>query len=145
MDPEGMVHAVECLTRWLKPEGVLVDIHPTGRLPQAEVWSGDGRAVIGDLQECDSQNYYLAGAAIDRAVTAGLYALTAGETFAFLYHAPTLGDMLDYACEHWRDLRVDAATAAQIEAALGPPGSGRELVVREEVRITRLNRVAGDG
>ncbi len=146
-----MVHALTESHRLLRPEGILVDIHPLVEPPVLAVL-GEGQRLF--AEECPLQGadaYRQADQAIDDAIQAGLFAPGETTVFDFLTHAPS-GAALDRHLTQasafdqepadpevelrWADLFTRA------DRAMSSAGSDAEVVLIERARITSVRPMA---
>jgi hypothetical protein len=134
-----MVHALELIHAMLLPDGMLIDIHPTGEPPEVvAILAVDGfpRAKkynhLGYLQESDDfVEYPLADQALAQAVSAGWYRLEKQREFCFLTTAANSDELRRFIQETWSD------------GILGPEIESQQPVqMCEPVRISRLRRLA---
>ena len=147
-----MVHALEKIHQLLKPEGRLIDIHPSGERPSIEVRRGSQASaeatVVGWLQETgDFIEYAQAGAALAQAVERGWFAMERKGAFEFVTCASSVVELREYLAQEWQDAVIEDDVAAQAEEQLIALGGEAELIVRERVLIARLRPVwpAGGG
>jgi hypothetical protein len=134
-----MVHALETIHRLLKPDGLLIDIHPTSEPASIEVRSGPYTTLAGWVQEPDDYaEYDLADAALARVVAGGLFRVERQGVFEFVWHADTLDDLRAFMAEDWKEATIDDITAGRIEERMSTPERDKEIVVRESIRIARL-------
>ena len=142
MPRAGMVHALEKIYTLLKPEGILIDIHPTPE-PAALVVRLDQRPTpAGWLDEVtDYAEYEWTDEALQAATDTGLFSLERRSAFEFVWHAESVPDLLAYLAEDWQDARLDAVTAMRLEEMLKTPEPDKEILVKEAIRIARYRRV----
>lgn len=133
-----MVHALEITHGLLKRDGLLIDIHPNGRPPKFEVHV-DGEALLaGYVDETDDfVEYFEADEALADVVARGLFALEDTKLFPFLLHAPSFEAIAEFFEDEWSDAILPDAVIERATAMMGEPGKGKEIVVREIVRISR--------
>src|SRR5262249_17053897 len=118
-----MVDALRRARRWVRPDGCLIDIHPTALPSSIEV---DGIA-IGHVETADGPaRHAAADAAVARAVRDDLFVVDGSGLFDFYTYADALDELREHIEANWRDARVVARAAA---------GRAR---AHEEVRITKL-------
>jgi hypothetical protein len=118
-----MVDALRRATRWLRPDGCVIDIHPTPLPSTIEV---DG-VTVGRVQTTDGpERHAAADAAVAAVVRDGLFTVAGSAVFDFYTCADTLDELREYIEDNWRDARVFAGATA------GRPRS------HEQVRITKL-------
>ncbi len=136
-----MVHALEKIYRLLKPDGYLIDIHPTPEPAAIDVRLGSKLTSAGWIDEVtDYAEYEWADEALKHVTDAGLFALERDGTFEFVWHAESVADLLAYLAEDWTDARIDPVTAMRVEEMLQTPEHDKELLVREAIRIARFSR-----
>jgi hypothetical protein len=138
-----MVHALEKIYRLLKPDGMLIDIHPLPEPPSIETRIGDRTIPAGWLKECnDYIEYEQADEALAQVVAGGLFAVERQGAFAFITHADTIAELREYLADEWQDASIDDITAMRAEEVLSTPARDKEVIVRESVRIARLRPIA---
>jgi hypothetical protein len=139
MEIEGMVHALEILHGLLKPGGVLIDIHPNGEPPPIEAHVAGEVHLAGYLDETDDfEEYFKADEALAEVTARGLFVLEREGLFTFMTHASTITELADFLVAEWSDSVVHEETIARSKDLMGEPGDGKEIVLRESVRIARL-------
>jgi hypothetical protein len=139
MEPAGMVHALEKIHQCLKPEGGLIDIHPSGLPPTIEVWVGEQTTPIGWMKETDDfVEYGQASGALAQAVERGWFAVEREGSFEFTTRAGSVVELRDYLAKEWKDAILEESVAAKAEALLGAQTHDSGLMVREQIRIARL-------
>lgn len=137
-----MVHALKKVHTLLKPDGVLIDIRPTGDPPAFEVHVDGHITHAGWYQETDDfVEYFQAHDALNEAIRWGLFVRERAETFSFLTHASTIFELRDYVLSEYSDAVVDDETVRRAEEQFQTPGKDKEVVLREPALITRLRRV----
>ena len=133
-----MVHALEIVHNLLKRGGLLVDIHPIGHPPSAEVHAAGKVLLAGHLdEESGFFDYYAADNALADVTARGLFELERQGLFPFLMHAPNITALLDFLEDEWSDAIVPEKVAGRLADLMAGPGEGKEIVVREIVRIAR--------
>jgi hypothetical protein len=143
MQPEGMVHALEITHGLLKPGGLLIDIHPTNQPPQVEVHLDGEVQLAGHVDDRDNfVDYILADQALAAVNDQGLFCLEREKFFPFLYHAATLTEMTDHIAAEWSSAVLPEEVLARAGQLIGQPGKGKEIVIREPIRITRFRALA---
>ncbi len=137
-----MVHALETLHGLLKPDGILLDIHPTNEPATIAVRLHEQLSPAGWVHESDDYvEYEWAGEALQRAVSDRRFALARAGTFQFVWHADSMSDLRAYLAEEWKDAIVDDVTAMRIEEVLKLPVRDKEILVSEAVHIARYRRL----
>ena len=138
-----MVHALEKIYRLLKPDGMLIDIHPVPEPPSIEARIGDRTISAGWLKERnDYVEYDQADEALAQAVARGLFAVERQGAFTFILHGDTVEELREYLADEWQDASIDDITAMRAEEVLSTPERDKEVIVRESVRIARLRPIA---
>jgi 2-polyprenyl-3-methyl-5-hydroxy-6-metoxy-1,4-benzoquinol methylase len=141
MELEGMVHALEIVHDLLKPGGVLVDIHPNGDPPPIEVNVGGDVMLAGYLDETDDfEEYFKADEALAEVTARGLFLLEREGLFTFMTHASTITELVDFLKAEWTDSVVHEETIERAKKLMGELGGGKEVVLRESVRIARFRK-----
>jgi len=134
-----MVHALEITHDLLKPDGLLIDIHPSGNPPLIEVHVGREVQLAGYLEETgDFVEYFEAHDALTDVTGRGLFELEREGLFTFMLHAPTIMALADHLEAEWSDAVLRDDTIERAAELMGEPGEGREIVLRESVRIARF-------
>jgi hypothetical protein len=134
-----MVHALEITRNLLKPDGLLIDIHPTGDPPLTEVHVDGEVRLAGYLEETDNFVEYLeADDALTNVTRRGLFELEREGLFSFMTHAPTIEALVDFLEEEWSDSVLQKETITRAAELMGEPKQGREIVLRESARIARF-------
>jgi hypothetical protein len=141
MPQAGMVHALEKIYTLLKPDGHLIDIHPTPEPATIVVRVGDRLTPAGWIDEVtDYVEYEWADDALSTVTDTGLFELERRGAFEFVWHADSVADLLAYLAEDWQDARIDPVTAMRIEEMLKTAEHDKEILVREAIRIARFSR-----
>jgi hypothetical protein len=141
MPQAGMVHALEKIHSLLKPDGCLIDIHPTPEPAAIVVRSGDRLTPAGWIDEVtDYVEYEWADDALQTITDSGRFSLDRRGAFEFVWHADSVADLLAYLLEDWQDARIDPVTAMRIDELLKTPDHDKEILVREAIRIARFSR-----
>ena len=136
-----MVHALEIIQPWLKPDGWLIDIHPTSEPASIAVRLHDRIILAGWVNERDDYvEYDWADEALRRGVDNGLFELEQRSTFEFVWHADSLADLEAYLAEEWRDAVIDPLTAARLSDLLRSTEQDKEILVRETIGIAKYRR-----
>jgi hypothetical protein len=144
MELEGMVHALEIVHGLLKPGGVLIDIHPNGDPPPIEAHVGEEVRLAGYLDETDEfEEYFKADEALADVTGRGLFLLEREGMFTFMTHASTIMELVDFLEAEWTDSVLHEETIKRAKELMGESGEGREIVLRESVRIARLRASSG--
>ncbi len=150
MKPEGMVHALEEIHRLLKPDGILIDIHPSAEPFLVEVYR-DGRCLFSEPRTYGStEGYRLADEAFEHVVQHHHYILERNEQFDYHVYASSIDELFDYyaqidAYEVSIQEKLQEARKAEIyvqaEGMLHEAGEGAEVASHERVHIARLKPI----
>ena len=136
-----MVHALETIQQLLKPNGILLDIHPTNEPAAIAVRLREQIIPAGWIDESDDYvEYEWADEALQRMVDNQPFMLERVGTFEFMWHADSMNDLRAYLAEEWKDAIIDDVTAMRIEELLKLPLHDKEILVSEAIRIARYRR-----
>jgi hypothetical protein len=137
-----MGHALEQIHYLLKPDGILIDIHPTPEPPPIDVRLGNDIQTVGWVREVDDYcEYVAADEALETAVTRNLYAWQKQSTFAFTTYADTIFDLRDHLAETWTDAIIDNDVIRRALDLMQTPDPNKEVILREVIKIARLRPV----
>lgn len=135
MPTEGMVDALLRAQRLLRPNGWLVDVHPTVESAHVEV-GPDIRT--GDLH---AENARLRHAAADAALAAiaarGVFTIEGAQEFSFRRYADSIEELRNYVAEKWTDAHFDEATLNRTRDAMRAHPAA-SLRLSEQARVTML-------
>ncbi|HUE90314.1 MAG TPA: hypothetical protein VMO26_29880 [Vicinamibacterales bacterium] len=129
-----MVDALRRAREMTRPDGCVIDLHPTAE--RAGVLVGNTAAGVvsaGDAPE----RHQAASDAIDTVVAGGLFVLQRGFEFDFSVYADTIDELQEHILEDWRNARIDDETMARARMLLKAAPTIRPRV-RERIRITHL-------
>jgi hypothetical protein len=145
MAPESMVHALELIRGMLREEnGRLLDIHPNGEPPPIFVRLNDERHLTGWLQEeSDYISYAQAEAALHEAVQRGWFRRQQRQRVTFATYATDLEALREHLRENWHDAWIEDLVAMQIENQLSSLAQQKEIVVEEQIWLSRYQPVFG--
>jgi len=134
-----MVHALEMVHSLLKPEGRLIDIHPSGEPPAFIVRSGAHDEIAGWLQEKDDFiEYQQAEAALAQAVKERWFTREQQREFIFNNYAETIAELAAYLTANWSDAIILPETVAQADALQRAAQGKSKVLLRENARISRF-------
>lgn len=145
MAPESMVHALKQIRGLLKVEnGRLLDIHPNGEPPPLFVRLDDERHLVGWLQEeSDYLRYAQAEDALNEAMQRGWFRRQQRELITFATYATDLEALREYLRKNWHDAWIEDLVAMQIENQLSSLAQQKEIVVEEQIWLSRYQPVFG--
>lgn len=136
--------ALRRIHKCLKPDGVLLDVHPQPQNSQIEIWQDGLTHHLGEIdQREDHVEIEAARAHLWSFEQGGLFATEKQGFFELLEHHPTV--------ESWQEKWVEDGYRLVAEPELLGSANellrsgGGELVIREPVRATSLRRLDGDG
>lgn len=130
-----MVDALRRAHRLVRPDGCIVDLHPTPAIASVEVDGfTTGRVDAGDAPA----RHAAAGAALTSVLDAGLFAVDGAVNFTFYTYGDTIEALRDHVEAHWRNARIDDGVIERTHDALRHSPDSRPRV-REQVRLTRLH------
>ena len=139
-----MVHALEQIYDLLKPEGHLIDIHPTGELVKFIRPLNGQEHFMGNLQETDNYiEYRQADEALETAVSKGLFQVLETKEFNFHTYADSFENLKAFLEESWSDAVIpdDIITEAH---KLDKEHGKHTVFLREQTRLTMLKAVSKD-
>jgi hypothetical protein len=153
MEYTGMVHALEEIHRLVKPTGILIDIHPVAEPSPVEIHQGEKIELAGELfvrQWCS--DYQHADEALTEIKQRGLFMVEREGMFNSLTYYNSAAEMRADWKEAIGKFARDAqsmdesvphaeAMAARAEDLMQAAGTGAELVVGEQVHISRLRPI----
>jgi hypothetical protein len=141
MPPERMVHALETVHPLLKPGGVLADIHP-GTEKAWIVAQVNGKEYFLDcVEETDDYiEYKQANDALAQVIERGLFTTEEAGQFTFIIHAATIEEMREYLTANWKDAILNESVDIKAREYLTSSVEHYEILVREEILITRFKR-----
>lgn len=135
-----MVHALQQIHGLLAPGGCLIDMHPNGEPPPITVRLGPEHHLAGWVRETSEyESYDLADKALATAVSHHFYHQQRQETFAFITYFDTLADLQQFLTDEWNDAYLEDQVARHIESLMHSPDPDQEIILKEIVKITRLN------
>ncbi|MFN2487228.1 MAG: hypothetical protein ABR609_11595 [Acidimicrobiia bacterium] len=138
------MHALRRIHRSLRPEGVLLDLHPQPEHAGVEVWQGGRVERLGHVgQEEDIRDIVEARARLDLVEGDHWYVTERRKFFDLLSHFPSAEDWLEYQAREGYTAAVSDELLASANRLLAT-GDG-EFVVREPIRASLLKRLPSPG
>lgn len=138
-----MVHALEQIHFLLKPDGILIDIHPLAEPPPIDVRLGEKVQTVGWVREVDDYcEYVAADEALQTAVFRNLYSWQNQGTFTFTTYADTILDLRDHLAETWTDAIIDDNVIRYTQDLMQNPESDKEVILREVIKIARFKAIS---
>jgi hypothetical protein len=134
-----MVDALRRAHRMVRPDGCVVDLHPSAARAPVEA----GGRVTGHVDGGDAPlRHAAAGVALAAAIEEGLFIIERRDTFAFYTYADSIDELREYIEESWRNATIDDLTVDRTRQAQRERPGGRPRT-REDVCITRLRPCRG--
>jgi hypothetical protein len=131
-----MVDALRRAHRMLKPDGCVVDLHPSATRAQVEAGSrSTGYVEAGDAP----LRHAAAGVALATAIQEGLLVVDREVVFDFYTYGDSIEELRDYVVENWREGQIDDATVERTRRMLRDAAPGTRPRLRERVHLTRLH------
>lgn len=136
---EGVVHALRHIHTALRPQGVLLDVHPEPQHALVELHRGDQIIAVGQIDETeDIRDITAARAALCQVIAEGLFVAEDEQTFEFVHHFDSVETWLAYRAERNSSGTIAEDVLTRGRALLAEaPG---EICVRLAVRATRYRR-----
>lgn len=136
------MNALSRIHKYLRPDGVLLDVHPQPQNSQIEIWK-DGR--IHHLGEVDQRRDHMeietARSHLRSFQRSGLFTKEKRGIFELLEHHPSVKSWQD----RWAEEEYELNPApGMLDRAADLLKSGGELVIREPVRATSLRRLKAE-
>jgi hypothetical protein len=139
MATEGMVHALRRVRRLVRSTGHVIDLHPTAEPAWVEV----GAERVGTVEAGDAPaRHAAADAALNTALSDGLFAVENGGVFQFFTYADSVDELGDHIRQTWRSGRIEDAVVERARTAIRSTPGARPRVC-EQVRWARLRPSAG--
>ena len=142
-----MVHALEEIHRLMKPDGMLINIHPVSEGYFIKVIQGESVLFAERKRETCSEDVIRAEEAIAQVVEHTIFAVDLDTEFDFLTYASSVPDLRTYWEEQtaFDDRPDDEAVVereeklfTQVEEIMQRSGEGTQVAIHETVRIMRL-------
>lgn len=138
------MHALRRIHGSLRPEGVLLDLHPQPEHAGVEVWQGGRVKRLGQVgQEEDIRDILEARDRLDLVEGEGWYITERRRFFDLLSHFPSAEDWLQYQEREGYTATISEELLASAHRLLAT-GNG-EFVVREPIRASLLKRLPRPG
>jgi hypothetical protein len=130
-----MVDALLRAQRLLRPNGWLVDVHPTVESAHVEIGLD---LHTGDLHaEHARSRHAAADAALAAIVAREVFTIEGAQEISFRRYADSVEELRDYVAEKWTDAHFDEATLTRTRDAMRAHPTA-SLWLREQVRVTKL-------
>ena len=135
------MHVLKSTHRWLRPDGVLLDLHPEPEQPAVEVVIGHRRSSLGRIDNTSLiANIHRARQTLSSMVREGWFVAERSSVFQFVSHFASVDDWLHHRQERRATSVVDQAIIDGARDLL-VAGTQAELIVSEQVLAVRLVRV----
>jgi hypothetical protein len=141
MPPERMVYALETVHSLIKPGGLLIDIHPGLEKAWVEVRANGKDYFLDVVEETDDYvEYQQASDALAQVVDRRLFSFEEAGKFLFFIHAESMEEMREFLAENWKDSVINESVDGKARDYLSKAVESFEILVREEILITRYMR-----
>jgi hypothetical protein len=129
-----MVDALRRAHQMVKPDGCVVDLHPSAELAPVEV----GGMTSGHVDVADAPlRHAAAGVALATVIAEGLFAIERRTSFLFYTYGDTIEELREHVEENWRNARIDDRTVDRTREVLRDVPGARPRTC-EHVYVTRL-------
>ncbi len=140
------MHALELAWRLLSPDGLLIDIHPTGDPPPVNAIILGKQLPLGKIDETDNfVEYPQASAALQNVIQRGIFELEGQNYFEFRTVSASLAEMRDYLSQTWSDAILVPEIEKNAALLLQPQLNRNEAYhfeIVERVCLSRLRRTS---
>jgi hypothetical protein len=134
-----MVHALRRVRALVRPDGLVVDLHPT----EERAWVEIGAERAGPVEAGDAPaRHAAAGAALKTVLDAGLFIAENSVVFQFFTYADSVEELGDHIRQTWRSGRIEKPVLERARAIMHRSPGTRPRVC-EHVRCTRLRPAIG--
>ena len=137
-----MVDALGRIHHLLRPDGVLLDVHPQPENIAVEVWRGGRMDQVGHVDQ-DSSDITDARARLELVERDGWFATKARRSFDLLMHFPGVDEWLEYRLQEDCSSVVSEDLITRARLLLSEEEG--EVVIRESIRASLLKRLPGPG
>jgi len=148
-----MVHALEEISRLLKQDGWLIDIHPIRKAPLIKIHRGSDLLFIESDPGYDyDEGLRHADDALEDAIRRGLFLVEGKNEFELVTYASSAAEMREYWAKYgaFDDTPKDESIVAHQNDVYAKAGEimrsneGAEITYHERARITRLRLLNGN-
>lgn len=137
-----MVHALKKIQGLLGENGRLIDVHPIGEPAPIHVRLDKERHLVGWVQETsDYVKYGQADDALNEAVQRGWFCQEQRQLITSATYAQDLAALREHLHENWKEARIEALVAMQIESMLNSVTSDKEIIVQEKIWMSRFRPI----
>lgn len=137
------MHALEIIHALLKPDGSLIDIHPSGQPPPIEACIAGPPHLLGYLQETDDFiEYAQANAALAEIIQRGLFTVEQQGEFVFFTRTGSVEELHVYLMDKWSDAVIPAEIEIRARELSLSVGQISSVQLGEQVLITRLRKIS---
>src|SRR5262245_5743300 len=135
MPTEGMVDALRLAHRTVRPDGFVVDLHPSESRAVVDI---AGRRA-GDVGDSDGpERHAAAGAALAAVIHDGLFTVDRKSAFDFYTYGDSIDELREYVAENWRDGRIDGNTIERARVLLRSAAPGTRPRIYERIYLMKL-------
>ena len=137
-----MVDALIKIRELLKPDGLLIDIHPEDTILPIFVQAGSVVTQVGEIDvESKFAKYRLADEAIDLVVEEELYTVDQQEIVDFVIYFDSVAECRQYLAEEWRDAKLSDSSWKQMAKLMTQPSETKQIFYSEGVKFCSLSPV----
>jgi len=142
-----MVHALEEIRRLLKPDGCLIDIHPTREAKFIKVHRGNDILFAESDPSYCGEDVKQAEEALTQVIQRGLFTMEHEGKFDLPVYGSSIAELQEFLAENeaYDDSPMNEEVEARmlelftrVESVLKGAGAGSEVAYHERARITRL-------
>lgn len=138
------MHALRRIHLSLRPEGVLLDLHPQPEPAAVEVWHGGRVETLGYVgQQDDIRDILEARVRMAQVEEDGWYVTQGQEFFDLITHSPTPRDWQEYQAREGYSSELSEELVAEAHQLMTTTGG--EFIVREPIRASLLRRLPRSG
>ena len=134
-----MVHALDKTRSYLRPNGIVLNVHDLPRPPRIEIHSRHGEFFAGYLlSNNDFEDQRLADKALVQVAEHGLFSSIEEHLFNYQITADTFAELQDLLSDAWDDCYLPAGTGRRIQDLLSSAEGEARIVLVMSARLTIL-------
>ena len=137
-----MVDALIKIRELLKPDGLLIDIHPEDTILPIFVQVGSVVTQVGEIDvESKFAKYRLADEAIDFVVEEGFYEINLQEVVDFVIYFDSVDECRQYLAEEWSDAKMSDSSWKQMAKLMTGSNEMKQIFYSEGVKFCSLSPI----